>query len=65
MGLIGIIIAVLVLVIIFAFSYLSNSPDILTPEKSNPIQTEAQKVLDGAEEKAERDRETIDNIGLP
>lgn len=62
MGLIGVIIAVIILIIIFAFSYLSNSPATITPEKSEQIQTEAQEIMNKAEEKARLDEGQIKNI---
>lgn len=65
MGFIGVIIAVIVLIIIFAFSYLSNSPSSLNPEKSEKIQNEAQEVMDGAAEKAKLEQDQIKNIDLP
>ncbi len=62
MGLIGIIIAVIVLIIIFAFTYLSGSPSTLTPEKTNQIQSEAQEVMDQTTEKAKQQEDQIKNI---
>ncbi|HLC87905.1 MAG TPA: hypothetical protein VJG66_02520 [Patescibacteria group bacterium] len=59
MGLIGIIIAAIVLIIIFTFSYLSNSTSTITPEKSNQMQNEAQEVMDSTTEKAKSDAEQI------
>lgn len=65
MGLIGVLIAVVALIIIFAFSYLSNSPPSITPEKSEKIQTEAQEVMDSAAEKSKQEQDQIKNINLP
>lgn len=65
MGLIGVLIAVIVLIIIFTFSYLSNSPTTITPEKSEQMQTEAQEVMDQSTQKAKQDQEQIKNIDLP
>ena len=59
MGLIGIIIAAIVLIIIFTFSYLSNSTSTIPPEKSNQMQNEAQEVMDSTTEKAKSDAEQI------
>lgn len=62
MGLIGTIIAVIVLIIIFAFTYLSGSPSTLTPEKTNQIQSEAQEVMDQTAEKARQQEDQIKDI---
>lgn len=64
MGLIGILIAVIVLIIIFTFSYLSNSPTTITPEKSEKIQTEAQEVMDSTVERNKLEQNQIKNIDL-
>lgn len=65
MGLIGLIIAVIVLIIIFAFSYLSNSPSSLNPEKSEKIQNEAQEVMDSTVERNKLEQDQIRNIDQP
>jgi predicted metalloprotease len=62
MGLIGIIIAVIILIIIYAFTYLSGSPSTLTPEKTNQIQSEAQEVMDQTAEKTRQQEDQIKKI---
>lgn len=65
MGLIGVLIAVVVLICIFVFTYFSNSPSTLTPEKSQKIQNEALEVMDSTTEKAKLEQDQIKNIDQP
>lgn len=63
MGLIGLLVGIIVLIIIFVFSYLSNS-SFFTPEKSEKIQNEAQEVMDSTTEKFKSEQDQIKNIDL-
>lgn len=65
MGLIGLLIATLILILIFTFSYLSNSPSSLTPEKSEKIQTGAQDAVDSEAEKAKLQQNRLKNLEIP
>lgn len=65
MGLIGLLIAVVALIFIFVFSYFSNSPAALTPEKSTEIINSSQEVMEKAEEKSKSEQNQIKNLDLP
>lgn len=65
MGFIGLLIGVVILICIFAFSYLSNSPTTITPGKSEQIKTEAQEIIDEATEKTQLEQNQIENVNRP
>lgn len=65
MGLLGLLIGIVVLICIFAFSYFSNSPTILTPKKSEEIQTQAQDAVNLEAEKSKLEHDQIRNIDSP
>lgn len=62
MGLIGLLIGVILLIIFFIYSYLSNSPAVITPEKSEEIQTQAQDAVNSEKEKNKLEQNQIKNI---
>lgn len=63
MGLTALLIGVVVLIFIFVFSYLSNSPAI-SPTKSQEVTTQAKDAVSSQEQKNKIEQEQIKNIDL-
>lgn len=64
MGLLGLLIAAIIIVLFFVYSNFSNSSSIISPENSKNIQTEAQDAVNSEAEKSKIEQDRIKNIDL-
>lgn len=62
MGLIGLLIAAVLIILFFIFSSFSNSPSVITPKDYKNLQNEAQEVMDSTTEKSKLEQDQIKNI---
>ena len=66
MGLLGLLIAVLIIILLFVFTNLSNSSvSTFTPKNSKILQNKAQEIMDNTSEKAKQQQDQIKNIDVP
>lgn len=64
MGLIGLLIATILIILFFIYSYSSNSSSIITPKDSKNLQTGAQDAVNSEAEKSKIEQNQIKNIDL-
>lgn len=66
MGLLGLLIAAVIIVLFFIFSGFSNSAtSVFTPKDSKKLEDKAQEVMDSTAEKAKLQQQQIKNMDLP